>query len=67
MTVSGALKLPKHEIREIVKLAAQRGLLSGGDRKPLTITALGTTMLNLSPTDAENASKPSKKMPPQKT
>ena len=65
--VGGALKRPKHEIRGIVKLAVQRGLLSGGDRKPLTITALGTTMLNLSPTDAENASKPSKKTPPQKT
>ena len=65
--VGGALKRPKHEIRGIVKLAVQRGLLSGGERKPLTITALGTTMLNRPQTDAENASQPSKKTPPQKT
>lgn len=64
--VGGALKVTKHEVRGIVKLAVQQGLLSGGDRKRLTITALGASMLNLNPTDAENASKPSKKMPPQK-
>ena len=65
--IGGALKVTKHEVRGIVKLAVERGLLLGGDRKPLTITALGTAMLNQPPTDEENASKPSKKTSPQKT
>ena len=65
--ISGTLKLPKHEIRDIVKRAVERGFLSGGERKPLTVTDLGVSMLNLPATDAEHASKPTKKTNPQKT
>jgi len=34
------LRMPKHQVRDIVKEAIQRGLVEGGGRKPLVLTPL---------------------------
>jgi RecA-family ATPase len=40
-----SLKMAKQNVRAVVKLAVERGLLAGGDRQPITITTQGTEML----------------------
>lgn len=43
------LKMAKQNVRKVVKLAVERGLLAGGDRQPLALTAQGTEILRCSP------------------
>lgn len=65
--ISGVLKMPKQDVRNVVKMAIERGLLSGGERKPLTLTAQGRAMAVLTGAAAEDASPPPKKSPRNKT
>ncbi|MBY4594149.1 AAA family ATPase [Ottowia caeni] len=66
--VSGSLKLPKHDVRRIVQLAIARGFLAGGERKPLTVTAMGTSIATSTTAAAtEVASKLSEKTAREKT
>jgi hypothetical protein len=65
--IGSTLNSPKHEVRAAVKLAVERGLLTGGDRKALQVTDLGTAMFKASDTAAEHARTPLQKPPPQKT
>lgn len=58
------LKMAKQKVREVAKLATERGFLTGGDRQPLTMTALGTDILRSAP-ETELATCPLK-MPPRK-
>lgn len=45
--VQKALKMPKERVREIVQIALARGMLTGGARKPLTLTPLGYSAIEL--------------------
>ena len=65
--LSGPLKRSKPDVRELLKVAVQRGLLSGGERKPLTITALGALMLQSGVAQTEDASGQLKTRPPEKS
>lgn len=64
--LSGPLRRSKPDVRELLKVAVQRGILSGGERKPLTITALGDLMLQSGVAQTEDASGQLKKRPPEK-
>ena len=65
--ITGALKMPKQDVRDVVKLAIARGLLSGGERKPLQVTDLGEKMAPITSAAAEDASPPREKPPRKKT
>ncbi len=49
------LKMSKERVREVVKIAIERGYLEGGDRKPLTVTPLGADWLRCFPEPAADA------------
>lgn len=53
--VDGPLKLPKHEVRNVVKLAIDQGFLVGGNRKRLALTRLGQQLAATVPAPAEDA------------
>lgn len=55
--IAGHLQMPKHDLRSVVKTATTRGLLSGGDRKPLTLTAQGQATLQANRQAADGASR----------
>ena len=63
--LNGPLKMAKQKVREVVKLAVNRGHLQGADRKPLTVTHLGRNMLRCFPAPAEVAPL-APKTPPRK-
>lgn len=65
--VAGPLKMPKHDVRRIVQIATTRGFLTGGERKPLTVTAVGNSIAATAAAAAEITSKPSEKPPRKKT
>lgn len=66
--VTGLLKLPKHDVRHIVQLATQRGLIAGGDRKPLTVSTEGRKIFEaVAPSAAEVASQAVEKKSRKKT
>lgn len=65
--ITGALKMPKQDVRGVVKLAIARGLLSGGERKPLEVTDLGEKMALITSAAAADASPPCEKPPRKKT
>ena len=65
--VAGPLKMPKHDVRQIVQVATTRGFLTGGERKPLAVTRMGNSMASNAPAAAEIASKSSDNPPRKKT
>lgn len=65
--VTGPLKMPKHDVRQIVQVATTRGLLTGGERKPLTVSRMGNLVISNGAAAAEIASKPSDNSPRMKT
>jgi RecA-family ATPase len=64
--VRRALKMSKERVRDMVKLAIERGYLDGGDRKPLTITPIGSDWLRCFPEPAADALSGSKSAPRKK-
>lgn len=65
--MNGQLKMPKHEVRKIVQVATRRGLLAGGERKPLVVTTMSSSMATNADAAAEITSKPPEKTPRKKT
>jgi hypothetical protein len=61
------LKMSKDRVREMVKLAIERGYLDGGDRKPLVINALGADWMRCFPAPAADAVGGSKSTPRKKS
>jgi len=58
--LKSALKMPKKRVREVLTLAVERGYVDGGERKPLTLTDIGTDWLKCfsdTPADALRQSK----------
>jgi RecA-family ATPase len=47
--VGNALKMPKQQVRDVVKMAVARGFIRGGDRKPLEVTDMGHGILKCFP------------------
>lgn len=58
------LKMAKQRVRDVAKLAAERGFLAGGDRQPLALTAQGIEILRCAP--ATELATCALKMPPRK-
>jgi RecA-family ATPase len=65
--IDGDLKMPKQTVREIVKTCIEQGLLGGGARKPLQVTALGESALKAGGQSAEEASGRAKTAPRDET
>ncbi|CAN7266698.1 AAA family ATPase [Acidovorax sp. LjRoot38] len=65
--MTGQLNMPKHEVRRIVQMATTRGVLTGGERKPLTVTEVGHAIVPAALAAAEIASKPHEKPVRKKT
>ena len=65
--IKNGLKMSKQRVRELVRLACERGYLSGGERKPLLISALGADWLRCSPDTAADALRRSKAPPRKKS
>ncbi|MES2280097.1 MAG: helicase RepA family protein [Pseudomonadota bacterium] len=65
--VKKTLQMSKQSVREALKLAADRGYVQGGERKPLVITLAGADWLKLFPPAAADASRVSKNAPRIKT
>jgi RecA-family ATPase len=63
--VGGRLQLPKQAVRQVVKMAIERGLLAGGARKPLSVTLVGQAILASAST--ELATRREIEQPPEKT
>lgn len=64
--VNGPMGISIHDLRNLIKIAVTRGLLSGGDRTPLTVTALGSVMAQTHKR-TEDATKPDVDRPRKKT
>jgi RecA-family ATPase len=61
--LKNALKMSKERVREVLKLAVDRGYVDGGDRKPLTMSPMGTAWLKCFPETAADALQKSKVVP----
>lgn len=60
------LKMAKQKVREVAKLAVERGYLTGGDRQPLTMAPLGTDIVRSAP-EPELATRLQKRQPHKKS
>lgn len=64
--LKSTLKMAKQRVREVLKLALDRGYLEGGDRLPLQITPSGADWLKCFPVPAADALRPSISAPRNK-
>jgi dihydroxyacetone kinase len=65
--VRRTLKMSKERVREMVKLAIERGYLDGGDRKPLVINSLGADWMRCFPEPKADAAVGLKSAPRKKS
>ena len=61
--VKNDLKMSKQRVREVLKLATDRGFIEGGERKPVTLSSTGTAWLRCFPETAADALRRSKGAP----
>ena len=64
--VKNTLRMSKQAVRDVLKLATDRGYVEGGDRKPLTLTQAGAGWLKCFPATAADAVRVSKTLPRNK-
>ena len=53
--LKNVLKMSKQKVRDVLKLAVERGYIDGGERKPLTVSSMGTEWLKCLPDTAADA------------
>ncbi len=63
--IKNALKMSKQRVRELLKIASERGYLSGGERKPLVLSPMGAEWIRCFPDTAADAVR-RLKAPPRK-